>query len=153
MDAARKCTRAPSGLLICISECTAFVCDYTECLKMKGFVLAVNMNSLSVFPSVFMRCPCFFHSSLSACLPLIMDQDSVNKARVGTCVNACVCGAASGVGCQTPTCASFSENPNLRGINESTCSARAARGSGTHCVLVPGPSHDFFVSPLESSVI
>lgn len=63
----------------------------------------------------------------------------------------CVCGAASGVGCQTPTCASFSENPNLRGINESTCSARAARGSGAHCVLVPGLSRDFFVSPLESS--
>lgn len=45
----------------------------------------------------------------------------------------------------------FSENPNLHNINESTCSARAARGSSAHCVRVPGPRHDFFVSPLESS--
>lgn len=75
----------------------------------------------------------------------------MNKAWVGTCVHACVCGAVSGVGCQTPTCASFSENLNLQGINESTCSARAARGSGAHCVSVPGLRRDFFVSPLESS--
>lgn len=70
----------------------------------------------------------------------------MNKAWDGTWVYACVCGD----GCQTPTCASFSENPNLQGINESTCSARAAHGSSAHCVSVPDPCHDFFVSALES---
>lgn len=75
----------------------------------------------------------------------------MNKARVGTCVYACVGSAASGVGCQSPTCALFSENPNLQGTNESTCSARAVRGSAAHCGSVPGSHRDFFVSPLESS--
>lgn len=75
----------------------------------------------------------------------------MNKARVGTCIHACVCGTVSGVGCQTPTCALFSEKPNLQGINESTCSTRVARGSGVHCVSVPGLRRGFFVSPLESS--
>ncbi|KAL6469001.1 hypothetical protein MHYP_G00225250 [Metynnis hypsauchen] len=56
-------------------------------------------------------------------------KDGLNKARVGTCVRLCrSMWRREWSGGSTPTCAPILEDPNLRGINESTCSGRTARG-------------------------